>query len=104
MELLYHIKKQRKQKNITQEQLAERLSVSVGYVSQIERGITKANLEMLSNICAELSCDITYLFTGALVEQSSYLESELNDRYKRMTQRQKQMRLGIMDLILAAED
>ncbi len=35
------IKQRRREAMLTQENLAEKLSVSVGYVSQIERGITK---------------------------------------------------------------
>ena len=35
------IKRMRKSNGITQEILAERLNVSIGYVSQVERGITK---------------------------------------------------------------
>ena len=39
------IKTERKKSGITQEVLAEMLDVTVGYVSQVERGITKISLE-----------------------------------------------------------
>ena len=42
------IKTKRQHIGLTQEKMAEHLLVSVGYVSQIERGISKPNLEMLS--------------------------------------------------------
>ena len=37
------IKQVRRSRDMTQERLAEALSVSVGYISQIERGVTKIN-------------------------------------------------------------
>ena len=52
------IKQRRRAAGMTQEQLAERLFVTVGYVSQLERGISKTNLDMLSKICTILDCDI----------------------------------------------
>lgn len=39
------IKNQRKTKDMTQEHFAEHMNVSVGYISQIERGITKSSSE-----------------------------------------------------------
>ena len=42
------MKQKRKQAGMTQDNLAEKLSVSVGYISQMERGVTKISLETLS--------------------------------------------------------
>ena len=42
------IKQVRRSRDMTQERLAEALSVSVGYISQIERGVTKINLDTLA--------------------------------------------------------
>ena len=42
------IKGRRREQKRTQEWLAEQLQVSVGYISQIERGVTKVNLDTLS--------------------------------------------------------
>lgn len=51
-----NIKYCRKQKNITQEQLAEALDLSSGFVSQIERGVGRMSLDTLINICDFLEC------------------------------------------------
>ena len=40
----------RKQSGMTQETLAEKLDVSIGYVSQVERGVTKISLDLLAAI------------------------------------------------------
>ena len=56
MELNYSIigvrlKQARINKKITQEELAEKLDVSVTYISRIERGSTAINLKRLFAIC-----------------------------------------------------
>lgn len=83
------IKTARKRFGATQEWLAERLSVSVGFVSQLERGITKINLDTLSRIASELECDITYFISGVDEQQNNYLQSELYETINSMTQSQK---------------
>ena len=57
------IKGRRREQKRTQEWLAEQLQVSVGYISQIERGVTKVNLDTLSEIGASLGCDLGELVT-----------------------------------------
>ena len=52
------IKVQRILKSLTQEQLAEMLGVSAGYISQIERGKTTINLRTLIGIADCLKCDL----------------------------------------------
>ncbi len=53
------IKLRRKELKKTQEELASELYVSAGYISQIERGNTKINLETLSEIADFLQCDLS---------------------------------------------
>ena len=93
------IQKRRKEKRLTQETLAERICVSVGYVSQIERGLTRANLEMLAKICTELDCELTYLFDGVVAAQSSYLDAALAERFGRLDARQKKLAIRLLEAI-----
>ncbi len=58
------IKNARKEINMTQEVLAEKADVSVGYISQIERGICKVNLDTLAIIANILNCDVSFLIDG----------------------------------------
>lgn len=90
----------RKEQKLTQEQLAERLAVSVGYISQIERGVTKANLDMLSNISSYLDCPLAELICGVASGQKSYLSGELEDLYSMMDDVQKQLLCKIAQNIL----
>ncbi len=63
------IKDKRKALHQTQDHLAEALGVSVGYISQIERGVTKVNLDTLSKIATHLSCELSELLTGTVPAQ-----------------------------------
>ena len=94
------IKRVRKDKRMTQEQLAEKLSVTVGYVSQIERGVTKINLDILAQIASILNYDIGCFVSGASVNHASYLQDELNNKYLLLNQMQRQMINDIITLFL----
>ena len=48
------VKAVREERGMTQEQLAERIDVSVQFVSDLERGVTGVSLATLKNICTVL--------------------------------------------------
>lgn len=50
------IKFYRKQRHITQEQMAEQLDLSLSFISQIERGVTKMSLDTFVDICDFIGC------------------------------------------------
>lgn len=93
------IKQKRKEKQLTQEQLAEAVEVSVGYISQIERGITRANLEMLSAICSELDCSLSYLFDGVDTRGGSHSEALINEKISSLNHDQRRLLCRIIDAI-----
>lgn len=93
------IRTQRKLYRKTQENLAEYLSVSVGYISQIERGVTKVSLDTLSNISSFLSCDITELISNVNLNQNEYMNEELNLKIKTLSARQKKLLLEIIEAV-----
>ena len=68
------IKQVRRSRGLTQERLAEALSVSVGYISQMERGVTKINLDTLAAVSSCLGCELSELVTGVSVHHGRYLE------------------------------
>ncbi len=95
-----HIKAARKSRKQTQEWLAEKLDVSVGYISQIERGITKISLDLLAAIATALDCDISVFLKGVTVEAQSYLENEFYDQLKQLTPENKRLILKIIGCML----
>lgn len=71
------IKEARKEKRMTQEMLAEALDVSVGYVSQVERGVTKISLDLLGALAGILEKDLGYFVCEAATESPNYRISDL---------------------------
>lgn len=94
------IKQKRKEIGKTQEWLAESLDVTVGYVSQIERGVTKISLDTLAAVAGCLSTDIAYFVSGTVVADAAYMQSELQDKYDRLTPKQKRLLLDCMELVI----
>ena len=95
------IKIKRREKKLTQEQLAEKIDVTVGYISQCERGISKINLEKLSEVAYILNCDIGYFVSGSSVECEEYLKEVQIDKYEKLTPTQKKQIIGFIDVMLS---
>ena len=56
------IKLARTNANFTQEQLAEKISLSTRYISQLERGIAFGSATTITNICKILNINPNFLF------------------------------------------
>ncbi|MDD3243101.1 MAG: helix-turn-helix transcriptional regulator [Eubacteriales bacterium] len=89
----------RKEVRKTQDELAETVNVSVGYISQIERGVTKPNLEMLCHIATSLDCDVIAFISGLETRKEADLNEELQLFYQRMNGKQRRMLLAIAEII-----
>ncbi len=71
----FRISTQRRKLNMTQEELAEKVDVSVKHISAIETGRTKANIELLYDIATCLNVTIDY-FTFGIVKKNKYEQIE----------------------------
>ena len=60
----------RRQKDLTQEQLAEALGVSTEFVSNMERGINAPSFETLEKIANALDVTVSVLFSFSEIENS----------------------------------
>lgn len=76
------IKQARLNKNMTQEKLAEKLDVSVTFLSRIERGTIVLNLKRLSEICSILEISEGEILNGAIPNSNNYLTSEFSNLLK----------------------
>lgn len=94
------IKASRKQAGKTQEWLAEQIDVSVGYISQIERGITKISLETLGDICSVLNGDMAYLVSGSATGQNAYLANEVSGKFSLLSERDKKIVVDLMQSMI----
>lgn len=93
------IKQRRKEQKKTQDNLAEALSVSIGYISQLERGVTKISLDTLALIADELQCGLGQLIEGIHPNQPHYLAEEIAHCYNKLEPEQKRILLEIADVL-----
>ena len=69
----------RKEKNITQEQLAEKLGVTSKSISRWENGNTMPDYTLLKDLCNELDININELLSGEKIKGNDYMnKSEEN--------------------------
>ncbi|MBR1866171.1 MAG: helix-turn-helix transcriptional regulator [Lachnospiraceae bacterium] len=85
------IKQQRKVRGKTQEDLAADIYVSAGYISQIERGITKVNLETLSDIADFLECDIADFISMSNLRSNDSLKDKFSTVYNKLSIEEREM-------------
>ncbi|MBO6243930.1 MAG: helix-turn-helix transcriptional regulator [Clostridia bacterium] len=89
------IKVARANSKYTQEQLAEKLSLSPRYISQLERGIAFGSASTIINLCNVLHINTDFLFNDLVknedslimkIEDNKFLESyiKLNDYNKKI--------------------
>ena len=92
------IKLARSKTNYTQETLAEKLSLSPRYISQLERGIAFGSANTIVNLCKALNISSDFLFSDLIDSDSceymdlidnKFLEnySQLNDYNKKIVNR-----------------
>lgn len=94
------IRKSRIEKKLTQESLAEKLNVSVAFVSRIERGNAQVNLKRLSQICAILDIDEGVILHGTSTDSKNYLSDEFAELLKGTSTETQRLIYDIARLII----
>jgi len=90
------ISRKRKEKNLTQEQLAEKLGVSNKTVSKWETGKCMPDYSIVKNLCEELEITVAELMDGECVGEKSirvYDDEQMVDLLKRTQELEKQKNL-----------
>lgn len=90
------LKKERKQLNMTQEELAELIGVTPAFVGHIERAERSFSLDTLARLCDALGVTIDYLLCDTLSPKDDDVTAEIRDMLKGKTIRQKTAILDIM--------
>ena len=75
------IKLARSQTNYTQEKLAEKLSLSTRYISQLERGIAFGSAKTIVNLCKALNISSDFLFDGLITTNTPHLNDFIDDKF-----------------------
>lgn len=90
------IQQKRKALKKTQENLAEYLDVSVVYVSNMERGVTKISLSTLSNISDFLGCDVAELVSNTSTNRGEYLKNDIDEIINSFDNNEKHILLSLL--------
>ena len=98
------IKEARLAKNMTQEELAAQIDISVAFLSRVERGSTHINLKRLSQICNLLEVPEGYVLNGTSSESDNYLLPEFSDIFKSASPKTQKLIYNIAKLIIENEE
>lgn len=88
----------RKAKNMTSNQLAEKMKVSGSYIRQMECGTRLPSIRVLIEICNILDTSVDFLLEGDLKNHSADQVAALTDRLRLLPQPQ----LRIVDQFISA--
>lgn len=83
-----NIKEARKQRDYTQEKLAEKLDISDKFVSLIERGESGLSIGNIVSICKELNIEPNALFKGVF-DYSDNVDKDIIDKLSILTRDDK---------------
>lgn len=65
----------------TQEELAEKLSLSARYISQLERGVAFGSATTIVNLCKALNISSDFLFSDIIESESPTLNDMVNENF-----------------------
>lgn len=91
------IQTRRQEQNITQEKLAERVGISVVYLSKIENGRVYPTLETLSNICTELDTDLSAILSNTEIARKDYANERVLELFNSCSIRVKPIALSLLE-------
>lgn len=94
------IKQVRKKKGLTQDQLSEKMGVSIAYLSKVETGKIHINLERLSQICNLLEVTEGEILNGVASHSERYLSSEFNELLRKCSPQKQKLIYKIVQVIL----
>lgn len=86
----------RKEKNMTQEQLSEKMGVSNKTISRWENGKTMPDYSLLEELCDELDISINELLSGEKIENEKYInhaEENLINLTKQIEKRKRILKI-----------
>ncbi len=86
------INNRRKDKGLTQEQLAEKLGVTSKSISRWENGNTMPDYSILPDLCNELNINVNELLSGEKIKENDYMiksEENLINLRKQIDKRKK---------------
>lgn len=93
------IKEARLEQHITQEELADKLNLSVAFMSRVERGHSAVNLKRLTQIAEVLNVTPGFLLTGSNTTSKDYLKEDFRNILEKCTPEQQKLIYEISELV-----
>ena len=100
----HRIKEIRESRGYTQEQLAEKLNLSVQHVSVIERGVKSPRLDTFVRIANILEINADYLLRDVLHVSSQLTSNELYDMLGQVSEKEKRRILEVVRVLIQTSD
>lgn len=94
------LKAARKEKGLTQYDLAEKMNVSIAYLSKVETGKIHINLERLSQICNILDVTEGEILNGVSNSSQKYLDLEFYELLKKCPADKQKLIYSIIQVIV----
>lgn len=83
------IKEARKMRGLTQEQLAERLDVSVEFVGQIERGLKLPSMQVFTKLIEALNVSADYLLRDSVSTGRLFGDNAIGRKIEKLEPKQR---------------
>ena len=91
----------RKQRGLTQEQMAERVNISPHYLSALERGVYNIKLDLLVDILNILNCSADEVFQDVVGSSSKIKASHLSEKLKGLPVHEQRKILEVIEIMIA---
>lgn len=93
------IKESRLEQNMTQEDLADSIDISVAFLSRVETGKTHVNIKRLTQIAEVLKVSPGYLLTGSNTTSKEYLKEDFRNILDKCSPEQQKLIYEISELV-----
>ena len=93
------IKEARNNQNLTQEELADELNISVAFLSRVETGKSHINLKRLTQSAEFLKVSPGYLLTGSNTTSKDYLKEDFKNILDKCSPEQQKLIYEISELV-----
>ena len=94
------IANERKNKKLTQEQLAEKTGLSANYISNIENNYSIPSLETFIKICSALDVTADYILLGTIYSSDNYLVDDIAIKLSKCNDKERRLILRFIDWVL----
>ena len=83
------IREARKKLGFTQDQLSEKLDVTLTYISEIERGLKMPSMQLFIKLVEILDVSADYLLRDTVSTRNLYGDKQIGRRLERLTPKQR---------------